>query len=136
MLGEIRAWLDAEKPNLLPKSPSGQAATYFENQWVALNRYCESGILSIDNNAAERSLRGIALGRKNYLFLGSDAGGERAATLYSLLETAKLNGLNPESYLRDVLAVIADYPVNRAQELLPWQLQAKQKTLSEEVASG
>ena len=68
---------------------------------------------------AERSLRGIALGRKNYLFLGSDAGGERAATLYSLLETAKLNGMNPEAYLREVLTVIADYPVNRVEELLP-----------------
>jgi hypothetical protein len=64
-------------------------------------------------------LRGIELGRKNYLFLGSNAGGERAATLYSLLETAKLNGMNPESYLRDVLTVIADHPVNRVQELLP-----------------
>ena len=68
-------------------------------------------------------MRGIALGRKNYLFLGSDAGGERAATLYSLLETAKLNGMNPEAYLREVLTVIADYPVNRVEEFLPWRLQ-------------
>ncbi|GGW95905.1 hypothetical protein GCM10011450_26900 [Advenella faeciporci] len=80
-------------------------------------------LLEIDNNAAERALRGVAIGRKNYLFLGSDAGGERAATLYSLLETAKLNGINPEAYLRHVLSVIADYPVNRMDELLPWRVQ-------------
>ena len=115
---------------------TADAIGYVMNHWVALTRYLDDGRIEIDNNAAERSLRGIALGRKNYLFLGSNAGGERAATLYSLLETAKLNGMNPESYLRDVLTVIADYPVNRVAELLPWHVQAKQKRLSEEAASG
>jgi hypothetical protein len=76
----------------------------------------------MDNNAAERALRTVALGRKNYLFLGSDAGGERAATMYSLLGTVKLNGINPETYLRYVLSVIADHPVNRIDELLPWNV--------------
>ena len=74
------------------------------------------------NNAAERALRGISLGRKNYLFMGSDAGGERAAAIYSLVETAKINGIDPEAYLRDVLTRIADHPINRIDELLPWNI--------------
>jgi transposase len=78
---------------------------------------------------AERALRAVAVGRKNYLFLGSDAGGERAATMYSLLGTIKLNGINPETYLRHVLSVIADYPVNRVDELLPWNLNLNNESL-------
>jgi transposase len=74
------------------------------------------------NNAAERALRGVSLGRKNYLFMGSDAGGERAAAIYSLVETAKLNGLDPEAYLREVLARIAEHPINRIDALLPWNI--------------
>ena len=89
-------------------------------RWEALTRYLHDGRIEIDNNAAERSIRGIALGRKNYLFAGSDAGGGRAATIYSLIETAKLNGIDPEAWLRDVLARIADHPINRVAELLPW----------------
>ena len=80
--------------------------------------------MEIDNNAAERALRAVALGRKNYLFAGSDAGGERAATLYSLIGTAKLIGLDPEAYLRDVLSSIADHPINGIEELLPWNVAA------------
>jgi transposase len=72
------------------------------------------------NNAAERAMRPIALGRKNYLFAGSDTGGVRAATMYTIIETAKLNGINPEAYLRDIIARIADHPINRITELLPW----------------
>ncbi len=78
----------------------------------------------IDDNAAERSLRGVALGRKNYLFAGSDVGGERAAAIYSLIGSAKLNGLDSEAYLREVLTRIADHPINRIEELLPWNLVA------------
>jgi hypothetical protein len=95
------------------------------DRWDALTRYCDDGHLEIDNNAAERSLRAVVLGRKNYLFAGSDAGGERAAALYGLIGTAKLNGLNPEAYLREVLSRIADHPINRIEELLPWNLAAK-----------
>ena len=83
-------------------------------------RYCDDGRLEIDNNAAERALRAVALGRKNYLFAGSDRGGESAAAIYSLIGTAKLNGIDPESYLRNVLSRIADHPINRIGELLPW----------------
>ena len=85
-------------------------------------RVTDNGLIEIDNNAAERALRTVAVGRKNYLFLGSDAGGERAATMYSLLGTVKLNGINPEKYLRHVFSVIADYPVNKVSELLPWNV--------------
>jgi transposase len=85
-------------------------------------RYCDDGHLEIDNNAAERALRAVALGRKNYLFAGSDRGGESAAAIYSLIGTAKLNGINPESYLRNVLSCIAEHPINRIEELLPWNL--------------
>jgi hypothetical protein len=90
---------------------------------LLLTRCFEDGRLSLDNNPAERALRGVAIGRKNYLFAGSDAGGRRAAAMYSLIETAKLNGINPQAYLADVLARIADHPAKRVADLLPWNWQ-------------
>lgn len=119
----LHEWFMQQLPTLSRKSVTTDAIQYALNQWQALTRYLDDGEIEIDNNAAERALRGVAIGRKNYLFLGSDAGGERAATLYSLLGTAKLNGINPDAYLRHVLSVIADYPVNRMDELLPWRVQ-------------
>lgn len=89
-----------------------------------LTSYCEDGRIELDNNAAERALRAVALGRKNYLFAGSDSGGERAAAIYSLIGTAKLNDLDPEAYLRTVLERVADHPISRIQELLPWNVVA------------
>lgn len=118
----LHAWLREQIPTLSRKSVTSDAIAYAMNQWQALTRYLDDGRIEIDNNAAERALRGVALGRKNYLFLGSDAGGKRAATMYSLLGTAKLNNINPEAYLRHVLTVIADHPVNRVNELLPWNV--------------
>jgi transposase len=88
--------------------------------WTALTRYAEDGRLEIDNNCAENTLRGVALGRKNWLFAGSDTGGDRAAVVYSLIETCKLNGIDPEAYLCDVLTRIAAHPINRIDQLLPW----------------
>jgi hypothetical protein len=104
------------------KSDIASAINYSLKRWAARTRYCEDGLLEIDNNAAERALRGPVLSRKNFLFVGADSGGERAAAIYSLLETAKLQGLNPEAYLCHVLERIADHPIHRIDDLLPWNV--------------
>ena len=120
LLKALHTWLEAGYGKLSRKSDVAQEMHYALSRWKALTRYCEDGHIEIDNNPAERALRVVALGRKNFLFAGSDLGGERAACLYSLLGSAKLNGLDPETYLREVLTRIADHPVNRISELLPW----------------
>ena len=122
LLDSLKQWFEETLGKLSKKSDTAMAVRYALGRWDALLRYCDDGRLEIDNNAAERSLRAVVLGRKNYLFNGSDAGGERAAAIYSLISSAKLNGLNPEAYLRKVLECIADHPVNRIAELLPWNL--------------
>ena len=122
LLDKFKTWMLEQLQTLSKKSTTAQAIRYALNQWTALTRFLDDGRIEADNNAAERALRTIALGRKNYLFLGSDSGGERAATLYSLLGTAKLNGVNPEKYLTHVFTVIADHPNSKIADLLPWNV--------------
>ena len=122
LLQDLHAWLSETLGRVSAKSDLAQAIGYTLGHWKALVRYCDDGRIEIDNNAAERALRGVGLGRKNYLFFGSDAGGERAAAIYSLVETAKLNGIDPEAYLREVFERIAEHPINRIEELLPWNV--------------
>jgi transposase len=124
VLESLHEWLEGCLAKLSRKSDTTAAVRYALTHWDALVRYCNDGRLEIDNNAAERALRAVALGRKNYLFAGSDAGGERAAAIYSLIGSAKLNGLDPEAYLREVLTRIADHPISRIEELLPWNIAA------------
>jgi transposase len=122
----LHRWLNQTLAKLSRKSDTAAAIRYALSRWRALTRYLDDGRIGIDNSAAERALRAVALGRKNFLFCGSDAGGDRAAAIYSLLGTAKLNGLDPELYLRRVLERIADHPIKRIQELLPWNLAVPQ----------
>jgi transposase len=128
-LQALHAWLHATLTTLSKKSELAIAIRYALSRWAALTRYRDDGRLEIDNNAAERALRAVALGRKNWLFAGSDDGGERAAAIYTLLGTAKLNDLNPAGYLRYVLERIADHPINRIEELLPWNVAAQLPSL-------
>lgn len=124
-LASLSDWLHHVLPSLSKKSELAIAIRYVLTRWIAFTRYRDDGRLEIDNNAAERALRAIALGRKNWLFAGSDDGGERAAAIYTLLGSAKLNNLNVEAYLRHVLERLPQHPINRIDELLPWNVAAK-----------
>jgi transposase len=119
ILGEIECRLDDWSIEVLPKSPIGQAVGYARGQWIAFNRYVDDGDLAIDNNLAERVLRTVAIGRRNWLFAGSDAGAERAAVIYSLIASCKLCEINPFAYLRDVLDSVSTHPASRIAELTP-----------------
>ncbi len=122
LLIALHEWFKTTLTRISRKSEVAAAIGYALARWPALVRYCDDGRIEIDNNAAERALRAVALGRKNYLFAGSDGGGERAAAIYSLMGSAKLNGIDPEAYLTSVLRRIADHPIHRIAELLPWNL--------------
>jgi len=122
LLEDLQRWFKECLTKLSRKSDVTVAIHYALGLWTPLLRYCNDGRLEIDNNAAERALRAVALGRKNYLFAGSDVGGERAAAMYTLIGSAKLNGIDPEAYLSHVLARIADHPIHQIEELLPWNL--------------
>jgi transposase len=126
ILSDIRTSLDEYKDQVLPKSPTGKAITYSLNQWEALNRYVDNPILEIDNNISERTLRMVVIGRKNYMFAGSEAGAERAAIIYSLVASCKLNGIDPFVYFRNVLERVSIHPAGKIDQLLPsnWELPA------------
>src|ERR1700693_2958249 len=134
LLESLKLWFEETLGKLSRKSDTALAVRYALGRWAALLRFCDDGRIEIDNNAAERTLRVVALGRKNFLFAGSDGGGESAAAIYSLLGTAKLNGIDPESYLRNVLSRIADHPIKRIEELLPWNVAASLELPNQEAA--
>lgn len=134
LLDNLRHWMENTLRSLSTKSETAGAIRYALSHWRALTRYVDDGLLEIDNSAAERSLRAVVMGRKNYLFMGSDSGGQRAAALYSLIATAKLNGLDPVFYLRTVLAQMPEHPINRIEQLLPWNIAASLQTDSSKVA--
>lgn len=119
ILATIKTWLDTEQKLVLPRSSMAGAIGYMLNQWEALNVYTTRGFLNIDNNAAERALRRVGIGRKNWLFAGHDVAAQRAATLYSLIASAERHGIDPQAYLRGVLARIPSMPVTQLEKLLP-----------------
>ena len=120
---EIPGKLVAEKMKTLSRhSELAKAFAYALNQWPALTYYANDGWVEIDNNIAENALRGVAVGRKNWLFAGSDSGGEHAVVLYSLIGTCRLNNVEPEKWLRYVIEQLQDWPANRVRDLLPWKV--------------
>ncbi|HYI69304.1 MAG TPA: IS66 family transposase [Skermanella sp.] len=125
VLDALAAFFDSTLARLPGRSDLAAAIRYARSRWAALTRYVEDGRLEISNNAAERAIRPLAIGRRNWMFAGSDTGGVRAAAIFTLIETAKLNGLDPQAYLRDVLGRIADHPINRIGDLLPWNITAQ-----------
>ncbi len=125
LLVTIQAWMTDRLATLSKKSELARAIRYSLNQWDALVLYCADGRVEISNALAENALRCVSLGRKNFLFAGSDSGGERAAAMYGLIGTCKLNGINPRAYLEYVLTHIADHPINRVDDLLPWRVAGK-----------
>jgi hypothetical protein len=119
ILGQFHTWLEEQRPEVLPKSPMGEAISYALNNWAALMRYTEAGLLAIDNNASEREMKRIAIGRKNWLTVGSPRGGQTAAVLFSFTSTCQRLGVEPWRYLRDALERLPGYPPERLAELLP-----------------
>jgi transposase len=116
----LEAWLREQRAKLSARNETAKAISYSLNRWTGLIRFLDDGRLCMTNNAAERALRGIAVGRHNWTFAGSDAGGRRAAAIYTLIETAKLNDIDPQAWLADVLARLHDHPARRIDELMPW----------------
>ena len=132
LVAELATWMRAERARLSHHAGTAKAIDYILKRWPAFTRFLDDGRICLSNNAAERALRGIALGRRAWLFAGSDRGGERAAAMYTLIATATLNNINPQAWLADVLARIADHPASRLHELLPWHW----KTLNDQAAAA
>jgi transposase len=124
---ELEPWLRQQQERLSRRSEIGRAIAYTTKRWAALSRFLSDGRVCLSNNAAERALRGVAVGRHNWTFAGSDRGGERAAAIYTLIETAKLNGIDPQAWLADVLARLLDHPAKHIDQLLPWRWTASAK---------
>ena len=118
---ELETWLHTQLPNISGKSPLAAAIRYGLTRMARLRSYLDHGILELDNNTAERAMRSVAIGRKNYLFVGSQNGGKAAAIAYTLIETAKLNGVDPQGWLADTLTCIPDHKITKIDDLLPWR---------------
>ena len=127
LIDAFETWLRGERKKLSAKGPLAKAIDYQFNHWKAFTRFLDDGRVCLSNNAAERAVRGIAVGRRNWTFCGSDSGGHRAAVMFTLVETAKLSDVDPKAWLADVLARIADHPALRLGELLPWNWKAEQE---------
>jgi transposase len=125
----LETWLRAERARLSRHAAVAKAINYILTRWPAFARFLDDGRICLTNNAAERALRGLALGRKSWLFAGSERGAERAAVMYTLIQTAKLNDVDPQAWLADVLRRIADTPQTRLPELLPWNWLRRSATL-------
>ncbi|MEQ8653911.1 MAG: IS66 family transposase [Kiloniellales bacterium] len=128
ILDDLEAWLQAQLAKISGKSELAKAIRYSLTRMKRLRPYLDHGFLEVDNNTAERAMRPVALGRKNFLFVGSMRGGESAAIAYTLIETAKLNGVDPQAWLTDVLGRIADHKITKLEELLPWRYAAPQRS--------
>ena len=131
LVDALEKWLRAERKKLSSKAPLAKAMDYSLKRWAAFTRFLDDGRICMTNNAAERAVRGIAVGRRNWTFCGSDSGGQRAAVIYTLIETAKLNDVDPRAWLADALARIADHPAKRIDELLPWNWKAARERRAE-----
>jgi transposase len=130
LVTELERWLRQQRAKLSAKNEVAKAIAYSLNQWRGLTRFLDDGRLCMSNNAAERALRCVAVGRHNWTFAGSDEGGRRAAAIYTLIETAKLNAIDPRAWLADVLARLPDHPAKRIAELLPWNWQPDRAMLA------
>src|SRR6202022_1481571 len=127
LVADLEIWMRQQRTLLSSNNDTAKAINYLLNRWAAFTRFLDDGRVCLSNNAAERALRGVAVGRKNWTFAGSDAGGHRAAAVYALIETCKMNDVDPQAWLADVLARLPDHPANKVADLLPWSWKASQQ---------
>ena len=127
LVAELEIWMRQQRALLSTKNDTAKAINYLLNRWAAFTRFLDDGRVCLTNNAAERALRGVAVGRRNWTFAGSDAGGHRAAAVYTLIETCKMNDVDPQAWLADVLARLPDHPANKVANLLPWNWKVNQQ---------
>jgi transposase len=130
LVGDFEIWMRQQRALLSSNNDTAKAINYLLNRWAAFTRFLDDGRVCLSNNAAERALRGVAIGRRNWTFAGSDAGGHRAAAVYTLIETCKMNDVDPQAWLADVLAHLPDHPASKVADLLPWNWKASQQQSS------
>lgn len=128
LIAELEIWMRQQRALLSTKNDTAKAINYLLNRWAAFTRFLDDGRVCLTNNAAERALRGVAVGRRNWTFAGSDAGGHRAAAVYTLIETCKMNDVDPQAWLADVLARLPDHLANKVADLLPWNWKVNQQS--------